>query len=67
MYDQSDKMKTIEGLYQDSIQRCNIHRHKQDIRWNSLIACEFVDEFCCVFDVAWNKLHQALENGIDET
>ena len=50
-----------------SIQRCDIHSHKQDFQWNCLIACEFVDEFCCVFDVAWSELHQALENGIDET
>ena len=26
-------------------------------------AGEFIDKFCCVIDVAWNKLLQALENG----
>ena len=44
-----------------SVQRCNIRRQKQDFRWNCLNACEFIDEFCCVLDVAWNKLHQSLE------
>ena len=33
-----------------SIQQCNIHRHKEDFRWNCLSACEFIDGFCCVFD-----------------
>ena len=31
------------------------------------IDCEFIDELRCVFDVAWNLLHQALEIGMGES